>query len=529
MEEVFHRLEGGWELPEQLNNPFCYEPHPLCVEAARRVCKHLQESPLKMEVDEGKMLGVLVCLSKEGELGFLAAYSGQLGGRADWTWFVPAVFDYLQPDGYFKQEEARISAINKRINEGRTTDEEVTRLRNEAEQEISDYKQLMREAKARRDALRGLGHDDELIRESQYQKAELRRLKLRWAERIAKAEEPLKAAAQTLEALKTERRQRSEALQRWLFDHFVMLNSKGEGRTLTEIFRHTPQQVPPSGAGECCAPKLLQYAFQHDLRPLAIAEFWQGRSPKMEVRHHGQFYPACRGKCKPILEWMLGSKEESSYGEESRWNDYALPILHEEEGSFVVVDKPSGLLSVPGLTGEESVESLLRRDYPEVMMVHRLDQDTSGLMVVALNKEAYHNLQRQFYARTIFKQYIALVESSPSLMGRATKGTISLPLRPDITDRPRQMVDFEHGKEAVTDYEIVSREGNYVRIALTPHTGRTHQLRMHCAHELGLGAPIVGDRLYGKPTQRLCLHAAELAFNDPLTGERLHFSSKTAF
>ena len=548
MEEVFHRLEQSCELPGRLNNPLCYEPHPLCVEAARLVREYLERSPLKDEVDEGKMLGVLVCLSKEGELGFLAAYSGQLGGRADWPWFVPAVFDYLQPDGYFKQEEAAISALNHKIEElERNRDEdELRRLQTEAEQEINAYKRLMAEAKARRDAQRGEADEATLIRESQFQKAELRRIKKRWAERINEAEKPFKEAEEAIDALKEERHRRSDALQRWLFDHFVMLNDRGERRTLTDIFLNTPQRTPPSGAGECCAPKLLQYAFSHELRPLAIAEFWQGRSPKQEIRHEGQFYTACRGKCKPILEWMLEEEREKRKVEGGKWKEerwdaeklcakgdapanYPFSILH-FSSSYLVINKPAGLLSVPGRTGEESVESLLQRVYPEVCMVHRLDQDTSGLMVVALNHEAYHQLQRQFLARRLYKRYIALVAPhSKEELPISKKGTISLPLRPDIMDRPRQIVDFEHGKEAISDYEVLAHEGEYVRLSLTPHTGRTHQLRMHCAHELGLGAPIVGDRLYGKPARRLCLHAAELAFDDPLTGERLFFSSMVPF
>jgi tRNA pseudouridine32 synthase/23S rRNA pseudouridine746 synthase len=518
------------------------------VEAARLVREYLERSPLKDEVDEGKMLGVLVCLSKEGELGFLAAYSGQLGGRADWPWFVPAVFDYLQPDGYFKQEEAAISALNHRIEElERNRDEdELRRLQTEAEQEINAYKRLMAEAKARRDAQRGEADEASLIRESQFQKAELRRIKKRWAERINEAEKPLKEAEEAIATLKEERHHRSDALQRWLFDHFVMLNDRGERRTLTDIFLNTPQRTPPSGAGECCAPKLLQYAFSHELQPLAIAEFWQGRSPKQEIRHEGQFYTACRGKCKPILEWMLEEEKEKWKVESGKWKEdrwdaeklcaegdapdgYPFSILH-SSSSYLVINKPAGLLSVPGRTGEESVESLLQRVYPEVCMVHRLDQDTSGLMVVALNHEAYHQLQLQFLARTLSKKYIALVAPhSTDELPIGKKGTISLPLRPDIMDRPRQIVDFEHGKEAITDYEVLAHEGEYVRLSLTPHTGRTHQLRMHCAHELGLRAPIVGDRLYGKPARRLCLHAVELAFDDPLTGERLFFSSMVPF
>ena len=547
-----------------MNNPFDYVPHPLCKEAAGQVCDYLaQQTAWQEELDAGKMLGVLVCEDQEGQLGFLAAYSGQVLGRSDWLWFVPAVFDYLQPDGYFKQEEAEITAINQRIAELESASNHVSaraeyeRLKNEADSEIRAYTTLISEAKANRDTLRNKADDSLseqqsslLIRESQFQKAELHRLKKRWQQRLIEAEDKVRCAEDEITLLKHERKQRSDALQRWLFDQFLMVNQQGERSTLTDIFSHTSQHVPPAGSGECCAPKLLQYAFLHGLKPLQIAEFWYGRSPRMEVRHHGQYYPACRGKCKPILEWMLNLSPTHhpspiTHHPSPRSSSARLPLqlcwlatartqeptgrkntqlcLYSED-TFLVINKPAGLLSVPGLTGEPSVESLLHERYGEVHIVHRLDQDTSGLMVVALTKEAYHRLQEQFLARTIYKRYVALLDGE--VQGR---GTISLPLRPDLNDRPRQLVDFEHGKEAVTDYEVLDVSDGKTRIALTPHTGRTHQLRMHCAHPEGLGTPILGDHLYGRPVQRLCLHAETLSFDHPLTGRRLTFTAPAPF
>ncbi len=539
-QHLLHPLEVTTALPVQLNNPFDYEPHPLCIEAARQVCDYLkQRDDWAEEVAEGKMFGVLVCQDGQGQMGFLAAYSGQIRGRADWPWFVPAVFDYLQPDGYFKQEEARISALNHRIASLESSSDYVSartaysRLSSEAEAEISAYRTMMHEAKVRRDAIRrntlAENNDEnsqqssvisELERESQFQKAELRRLKKRWEDVVRDAEREKTSMESDILALKHERKQRSDALQRWLFDHFEMLNGQGERRTLTEIFVHTPQGLPPAGSGECCAPKLLQYAYEHHLQPLAIAEFWQGRSPRMEIRHHGQYYPACRGKCKPILEWMLGDVV-TNVGAPCRGADYG--VVYQDE-SIVVIDKPSGLLSVPGKTEKPSVESLLSKHFPQIYMVHRLDMDTSGLMVVALTQDAYHRLQRQFLTRTIFKKYIALLDGE--VLG---EGSISLPLRPDHLDRPRQVVDTEHGKAAVTDYRVLEHRDGQTLVELTPHTGRTHQLRVHCAHLSGLNCPIVGDRLYGKPARRLCLHAAELAFDHPATGQRLTFSSPVMF
>jgi len=539
-QNLLHTLEVTTGLPKRLNNPFDYEPHPLCKEAARQVCDYLTHmDDWAEEVANGKMFGVLVCQDEQGRVGFLAAYSGQIRGRSDWPWFVPAVFDYLQPNGYFKQEESRITAINYRIASLESASDYVSakaalvRLRSEAEAGIEAYKTMMSEAKARRDKIRrnaladetaGNGHlpsvITELERESQFQKAELRRLKKRWNDVLMEAESRITSMESAISALKQERKQRSDALQRWLFDHFEMLNSQGERRTLTEIFVNTPQHLPPSGSGECCAPKLLQYAYGHHLHPLAIAEFWQGRSPRMEVRHHGHYYPACRGKCKPILEWMLGDVDTNAVGLR---HDATYAMVYQDE-SILVIDKPTGLLSVPGKTAEPSVESMLCQQFPQIYMVHRLDMDTSGLMVVARTMEAYHRLQRQFLARTIHKKYIALLDGE--VWG---EGTISLPLRPDHLDRPRQVVDPEHGKPATTDYRVLEYRDGQTLVELTPHTGRTHQLRVHCAHQSGLNCPIVGDRLYGKPAQRLCLHAAELAFNHPVTGQRLTFSRPVMF
>lgn len=531
---LLHPLKTDIPLPERINNPFDYEPHPLCVEAARQVCDYLSEQKgWQEEISNGKMFGVLVCQDEQQRVGFLAAYSGQIGGRSDWPWFVPAIFDYLQPEGYFKQEEARITEMNHRMatieasDDMRALKRAVEQAKTEGEAEVAAYKTMMQEAKKRRNAARGTGRDDELVRESQFQKAELHRLKLHWKERVAETETRLTPLLDEVNRLRQARRQHSDALQHWLFDQFVMMNKHGESRTLTDIFAHTPQRVPPAGAGECCAPKLLQYAFLHHLRPLVIAEFWQGRSPRMEIRHHGQYYTACRGKCKPILDWMIGESKPNH--DHNRLHE---PRVLFSDDALLVIDKPTGLLSVPGNTDAPSVESILRERYGDIFMVHRLDMDTSGLMVVPRTADAHHHLQRQFLfrqencstSRTIYKKYIALLDGI--VYG---EGDICLPLRPDPLNRPRQVVDILHGKAAHTHYQVASHHDGRTLVVLIPHTGRTHQLRMHCAHHEGLNCPIIGDRLYGKPAQRLCLHAAELAFNHPITGKRLHFSSPAPF
>jgi tRNA pseudouridine32 synthase/23S rRNA pseudouridine746 synthase len=343
-----------------------------------------------------------------------------------------------------------------------------------------------------------------------------------------------------LTVLKQERRQLSEALQLWLFRQYRMLNARGEAKDLVEIWRdyHSSPRIqqrfplPPGGSGDCCAPKLLQYAYAHNLRPIVMAEFWYGESPHGEIRHHRQFYPACRGKCLPILTFMLQGLNVAS----SKPSHQPLfpEVLYKDESVLVIV-KPSGLLSVPGRTVASSVQSLLTEHYGRLFMPHRLDMDTSGLMVVARTEQAYQHLQQQFYARTIYKKYVALLNGPASHEGRILQpgdhGTITLSLRPDPLDRPRQVVDPLHGKQAITDYKVLSLpsgatfgfDNPCTLVSLIPHTGRTHQLRMHCAHPDGLNAPIKGDNLYGTKDRRLFLHAEELAFCHPLTLEHMHF------
>lgn len=535
----FHPLRTALPRPQRFTYPFCYEPHPLCLLAAEEVQRYIAGEPCwQEEIARGKMFGVLV-VEQEGRLGYLAAYSGQLDGRNDWPFFVPAVYDMLQPDGPFKKGERRITAINLEV-EARLKDPDrqqqearLRQLRQEAEQAIAAYKRQMDEAKRRRDEARmhstlTAEEEDRLTRESQFMKAELRRIKKRFAGETAEVETRLKASDEHILQLKRQRRQLSDELQQWLFAQFRMLNAKGEERDLCDIFAHTVGHVPPSGAGECCAPKLLQYAYTHHLHPVCMAEFWWGASPKSEIRHHLHYYPACRGKCKPILEHMLQGLNVdpdplAAYREHQLETVYDDPIL-------TVVCKPEGMLSVPGRGELSSVLSEMRRRYPKAegpMIVHRLDMDTSGLLVVAKTTAAYLNLQRQFCDHSIHKRYVALLTRRPD---RPADGTISLPLRPDPLDRPRQTIDRQQGKTAVTEYHLgpTAADGTTL-VMLYPHTGRTHQLRVHCAHADGLDAPIVGDRLYGQPAERLCLHAEQLTFTHPATGRRITFERPIHF
>ena len=326
-------------------------------------------------------------------------------------------------------------------------------------------------------------------------------------------------------------RQMSQDLQLWLFRQYRMLNARGQVRDLVEIWQdyHPSHRIrskyplPPGGTGDCCAPKLLQYAYQHGLKPVCMAEFWWGSSPKSEVRHHGEFYPACRGKCKPVLTWMLQGLDVDPDPEKARLPRLHVQIVYEDE-ALAVVNKPAGMLSVPGRRERYSVAVWAQRRWEGAILVHRLDMWTSGLLLVAKTMEAYHHLQRQFEEHTVKKKYLALVEGAPAV----EHGVIDLPLSSDPINHPRQVVDYEHGKRAITEYRVLTR-GDMSLLALWPHTGRTHQLRMHCAHPDGLGCPIVGDELYGHKSDRLYLQAQAIAFAHPVTGKRMHFELPDSF
>ena len=538
-----HPLNSVTECPTTMVSPFSYEPHPLCREAATLVRQYVESQPeLLADAEKGKMLGVLVVETCEAgredgtKLGFLAAYSGLLAGRNDWPWFVPPIYDAQQPDGHFKQEERAISELNHAIaiaedaEDLKTARQHLEAARQQAERDVEQMRKKTIAAKALRDMQRlqrNISPEERaaLIRESQFMKAELHRMKKRSADHVSQCEAEVRRLEQHLQDMKEERRRRSDELQRWLFAQYHIMNAHGEKQNLLEIF----DSLPPAGSGDCCAPKLLQYAYEHGLKPLCLAEFWWGESPRGEVRHHLQFYPPCRSKCYPILNWMMAGEVScpQSFSDKSGVGQDladALVVLYEDDW-LVVVCKPAGMLSVPGKIDRPLVEEMLGDN---VFIVHRLDMETSGLMVIARTKEAHATLQRQFLERTVSKQYVAVVEGAVTGCG-----TIRLPLRPDLDDRPRQLVDPVNGRDAVSRYEVLSQidtpDGIRTRLLLTPETGRTHQLRVHCAHRDGLNAPIVGDELYGHKAQRLLLHAAHLAFTHPITGERLSFDSEPPF
>ena len=477
--EHLHPLHTDLQKPQRFTYPFCYEPHPLCQLAAREVQTYIgSHVEIREDADRGKMFGVLV-VEHQGSLAYLAAYSGLLAGRNDWDFFVPPVYDAQQPDGYFKTKEREIS---------------------------------------------------------------------------------LTAHLSPLTSKKM-----SQDLQMWLFHQYQLLNARGEVRDLVDIWQdyyarpklREKYPLPPGGTGDCCAPKLLQYAYQQGLHPVCMAEFWWGATTKTELRQHLNYYPACRGKCKPVLTWMLQGLEVDPDPELQGFARLEVKTIYEDD-AMVVVDKPSGMLSVPGRIEDYSVETVMQQRYPGCMVAHRLDMGTSGLLIVAKTLEVYRLLQEQFIKHQVRKKYVAMLEAHPNPpqgwgvkyqqstnqhpslgegLGRLCR--ISLPLRPDPMNRPRQVVDLEHGKRAVTDYEFLSTPRTSLTshpspltsnfVALYPQTGRTHQLRIHCAHPDGLGRPIVGDELYGTKAQRLMLHATEIWFRHPITGEEMHLASSPPF
>lgn len=535
-------------LPQKMNYPFYYDVHPLCEKAALEVQSFLKNdqnvahnfglNPDNDSLPIGKMFGVLV-VQYQGTLGYLAAYSGKLANSNSVAFFVPPVFDMLQEDSYFLKRETYLNELNRKL-ENIENNADYIKLQVDLK-EHSDWaiektiamkatmkanKQLRKER--RLESKKMLSSADfeqleaQLVKESLHDKYLLRQL----TEDLQQTERALKAKIahyQTeINALKDERKTASNALQQWLFKNYTFLNAKNEEQSLLDIFEKSLHIQPPAGAGECCAPKLFQYAYKNNMKPVALAEFWWGQSPKSEVRKHRQFYPSCWGKCEPILGHMLkGLQVEDNPFLNNPAEGKELPIVYDDP-YLVIVNKPAEFLSVPGIHISDSVYERIKNRYPQAtgpLIVHRLDMSTSGLMVLAKNKDVHENLQKQFIKRKVKKSYIALLDGIVS----STEGQIELPLRVDLEDRPRQMVCYDYGKMAITTYKVLAVENQCTRIHYFPITGRTHQLRVHSAHKSGLNAPIKGDDLYGTKAHRLHLHAHSLGFYHPITKEWVNF------
>jgi len=542
-------------LPDRFTYPFCYTPHPLCIKAAEEVQDYLRtQEQWADELAGGKMFGVLIVRTTNNEIGYLVAFSGNLAHNNKHESFVSPVFDLLDPKGFFTAEEKLISDINEEIDkkqkdEGHTALmeqlAEVTRLYT---QKIDEAKAEMKQAKAERDNRRKANPDEKelknMIRDSQFRKAELKRLERDMQKQLDLLREQLSIYTDEIGRLKEERKKRSFALQRKLFDNFRVLNAKGEEQGLYDIFERYAGKLPPAGAGECAAPKLLQYAYKSQMRPIAMAEFWweplphhiQSEKKKdpdsttKKGRRHGHYYPACKSKCEPILDFMMqGLCVEDNPLNKSAELCGDIEVIFEDEW-IVIVNKPAGILSVPGKNNLDSVYSLMRKRYPDAsgpLIVHRLDMDTSGLLIVAKTKDVHKEMQKLFASGKIEKCYIAILNGTID----SDEGEITLPICPDPEDRPRQIVSYKHGKPAITKYKKENStsptDAAGERLLLYPQTGRTHQLRVHSAHPNGLNTPIKGDRLYGTPSDRLYLHAKSLRFIHPITKEVV-FAEKDA-
>lgn len=536
------------KLPEKLNFPFYYDVHPLCEIAAKQVQCFLEtndELQHNFGLDNnsdllpiGKMFGVLI-IENKGELGFLAAYSGKLANSNSVAFFVPPVFDMLTDNGYFSRKEEELNAINREIEslENNTDLKNLQKKRIDLEatskQEIDSFKEKIKINKQIRKQERTLKKETlsieeyqqfeaDLIKQSLYDKHLLKELNGNFEAELNSIKKEISILTDQIETLKNLRKQKSNALQNWLFTNYTFLNAESEEKSLLDIFKTALHSQPPAGAGECCAPKLFQYAYKNNLKPIALAEFWWGRSPKSEVRKHQQFYPSCWGKCEPILSHMLqGLQVDENPFLQNPAKDKELEIVYDDP-YLVIVNKPAEFLSVPGINISDSVYERIKNRYPQAtgpLIVHRLDMSTSGLMVLAKNKDTHEHLQKQFIKRKVKKSYIALLDG----LIEPDSGKIELPLRVDLDDRPRQIVCYEYGKMGVTDFKVLSKTENSTRIQYFPITGRTHQLRLHSAHKSGLNAPIKGDDLYGTKSNRLHLHAHTLEFFHPITKEWIIF------
>jgi tRNA pseudouridine32 synthase/23S rRNA pseudouridine746 synthase len=543
-------------LPERFTFPFYYQPHPLCIEAAQQLQSHLQSQSqwqhnfgLSDDPNNiiGKMFGVLLVKNVRGELGFISAFSGKLAEQNHIQGFVPPVFDLLAENSFFLTEQVAINRLNEDIKNLDDTPELATLKRDlsvlEADfsQQLSVLRSELVENRKTRKKQRQALHSEvditntdkglyELAQQSVFDKWRLKELTEHSQQVIGQLQVKVNEFTEKITKLKLQRKTLSANLQNRIFSQYQFLNKAQEPKNLLDVFAETALKTPPAGAGECAAPKLLQYAFKHQLTPLAMAEFWWGASPKSEVKKHQQFYPACTGKCQPILKHMLAGMllDENllicDYGEGKQ-----VDIIYQDE-DILIVSKPTEFLSVPGKELSDSVYQRIMQQYPDAsgpLIVHRLDMSTSGLMVIALNAPANKYLQKQFIHREVFKQYIAIVEGLPL----KDEGEINLPLRGDYYDRPKQIVCHQDGKQAHTEWQVLERypEQNQTRLLLTPHTGRTHQLRVHCAHAEGLNMPIVGDDLYGTRGKRLHLHAQRLEITHPVSKDVLTFKVDADF
>lgn len=531
---------SNYSLPERFTYPFYYDPHPLSLLAAKELQDHIETQTEwdhdfglieeKPDVIIGKMFGVLVVQNEENEIGYLSAFSGKLAESSHHSKFVPPVFDAWQKDNFINIGMDELNLINQELKKIESLPEfiycveQMEKDKILSATQIEEQRERMRRHKRERKIIRQKEKESRspeefqkinqaLNQESIEGKRQLKKLSEDWKERISQSQKIIDQFQ--IEVLKEKRKKKSASLQKQIFDQYQFLNQAGEIKSLLEIFQ---DQTPMGGTGECAAPKLLQYAFQHKMKPLALAEFWWGQSPKSEIRKHRNFYPACIGKCKPILGHMLeGIEVDENPLLKNPAEGKEIEIIFEDD-YLLVVNKPAEFLSVPGRNIQDSVANRMKKKYPEAtgpLIVHRLDMSTSGIMLIAKSLEIHKVLQAQFIQRTIKKRYVALLDG----LVLEEEGTVDLPLRIDWNERPKQLVCYEHGKTAQTNWKVIDRKDQLTRIHFFPITGRSHQLRVHAAHSLGLNMPIVGDDLYGTKNDRLCLHAEWIEFQHPISRE----------
>ena len=549
----FNRAIPDEEWPAVLNNPLGYDVPPLCLEAAEILKEFIQNLPPDLHQFRktdltgacGKMFGVLLIEDAYGEKGFIAAFSGRLGNTNMVNGFVPPVYDLLNEDGFFRKGELELNRMNQLITDYENEPlyqsllEELKTTRTLAAENILNAKNTFIVKKNKRHITRksidtSISEIEKnnllktLEQESRNSHREYKQATAHWQHKIKEVELKLQEAEAPILALKAERKQFSSALQEKLFSEYAFLNQYGELKDLKTIFENEATAYPPSGAGECCAPRLFQYAYLHHYKPKAIAEFWWGDSPVTEIRHEGNFYPACKGKCEPILKHMLQDIPLDQNKEANRFKNETAPEIVFEDLWFLAIHKHENMLSVPGKLHEESILQILRKLNPswsDLIAAHRLDMATSGILLFAKNMEAYKLIQRLFISRDVKKRYVALLSKAPA----ENSGTIGLPLKSDYYNRPRQMVCLEEGKSAITHYKVIESDKGVCKVHFFPVTGRTHQLRVHAAHHLGLNAPIVGDDLYGLAGNRLFLHAEQIEFVHPFTNELTTIERKADF
>ena len=538
----FEHTEVG-DLPTEFTYPFNYKPHPIAIKASQKLQQYLSQKKWNhnfgFERDQdgkptGKMFGVLV-IEKDGRIGHIWGFSGKLAGTNIHDNFVPPVYNILEENSFFRNGENHLNQINAKVDKLLSSPEyieiqkKLKEAQNQYEKELKALKLKHSEQKNYRTKQREKA-SEELIsilnNESMVEHFELKKFKKYWQDKISNLEREVNNFESEIEEAKTARKKKSKNLQKEIFSAFSFKNGLGETKDLNQIFREISVPIP-SGAGECSAPKLLQFAYDQGLKPIAMAEFWWGSPPQTIIRKHGHFYPACKSKCKPILEHMLkGLKVEANPLEDDSM-EYFLEVIYEDE-SIIAINKPDGLLSVPGKGKKKSVLSMIKsqvQDLEGPIIVHRLDMSTSGIMLLAKTKAAYHHLQRQFSEKKVVKKYLAVLDN----ILKSKSGTISLPLRVDLDNRPQQMVCFEHGKEAITEYEFIEDKSLGSKVAFYPITGRTHQLRVHSAHINGLNIPIAGDDLYGKAGKRLMLHAQEITFIHPTSEKTMTLCTPDPF